>query len=103
MDFILRKIFILKEKYVFVRLRLFRRKSLLLMKRGHLYRRNWGNITDFRRESQFLPLNNQRISLGNVEDIPTLRANASVCGRSYFQTKPICLKNLFSQFITKKS
>lgn len=30
-----------------------------------------GNITDFRRESQFLPLNNQRISLGNVEDIPT--------------------------------
>ena len=30
-----------------------------------------GNITDFRRKNQFLPLNNQRIALGTVEDIPT--------------------------------
>lgn len=30
-----------------------------------------GNITDFRRKNQFLPLKNQRIALGTVEDIPT--------------------------------
>lgn len=30
-----------------------------------------GNLTDFQRENQFLPLENQHIYLGDVEDIPT--------------------------------